>query len=343
MAKSWIWKLIRVVQCMTVFASIYAPAQTGADYAAGTVLQMQATFQQLATPDSAATPTTPIINGQVNLQTAFRKPAQARAYKNPLTRDTTLGKSTNLCFAPGIGWQILPSSSAEITRKQSGEPLPSGRSGPYGAGMNSAAGANPSAAYAHPSEAKRSNSTDCPGELRNTIAQGFILGNGTSGHPSQETTSVPAMALNSWVPDWLQAGSQLNSENSGPPQRLMGLIAMPAGNLDISEERSAMVSGDRINDTISHAYISSIKLRRMIRNAPDWRTRHQLQEVQDHLVRKPSPTPVASKGGTATNETLKQRQHKRSSYSPSSSKRGDGTRHAGSIQPFALARIRGKN
>ena len=39
---------------------------------------------------------------------------------------------------------------------------------------------------------------------------------------------------------------------------------------------------DQVGDRAFHAYISPIKLRRLIRNAPDFRTRMKLQQLQNN-------------------------------------------------------------
>jgi len=64
--------------------------------------------------------------------------------------------------------------------------------------------------------------------------------------------------------------------------------------------RRSVVSTDQINGLKAHAYVSSIKLRRMIRNAPDLQTRIKLQEIQDKLANKSHISTATSKGNKAT-------------------------------------------
>jgi hypothetical protein len=54
-----------------------------------------------------------------------------------------------------------------------------------------------------------------------------------------------------------------------------------------------------------HAYASSIKLRRLIRNAPDFRTRIQLQQLQNNPSAQPHKVRAATKTRSAALMPLK--------------------------------------
>ena len=96
------------------------------------------------------------------------------------------------------------------------------------------------------------------------------------------------------------AESRLNTDytkSSGVSSQLMRqpIPIRPRGT-HLSSGARADVSSGRIADLESHAYISPIKLRIMIRNAPDLETRIKLQELQEKLVNKSHIFMGSSKG-----------------------------------------------
>jgi hypothetical protein len=85
----------------------------------------------------------------------------------------------------------------------------------------------------------------------------------------------------------------------------------PNGSAGLNSMRmtpSAMPSADEHSDQVGerafHAYISSIKLRRLIRNAPDFRTRMELQQLQNKPPTKLHHARVDTKTGQVTGKPL---------------------------------------
>ena len=70
---------------------------------------------------------------------------------------------------------------------------------------------------------------------------------------------------------------------------------------------------DQVGDRAFHAYISLIKLRRLIRNAPDFRTRMKLQQLQNNPATKLHHARVDAKTGQAARRPLKGERMSRSS------------------------------
>jgi hypothetical protein len=138
------------------------------------------------------------------------------------------------------------------------------------------------------------------------MAPGVATDGGIGGTQAQVMTSVRATSMNAGAQDWLQANSALNPASSAASQRLtMGLSSMPTGGTHVSAGTRSGVSAAQVNSLKTHAYVSPIELRRMMRNAPDLQTRIKLQELQDRLAKEPHIPTGDSTENKATKEQLK--------------------------------------
>jgi len=64
---------------------------------------------------------------------------------------------------------------------------------------------------------------------------------------------------------------------------------MPSASTYFASETESNARSDQVGVRAFHAYTSSIKLRRLMRNAPDFRTRIKLQQLQNNLANSAAP------------------------------------------------------
>jgi hypothetical protein len=217
-----------------------------------------------------ASPQTGSSNPPEN-QPVARKTGNSRGLP---ARTSSTEASPMLCFQPGVGWQRIPpgQSNETVTRDATGE----------------AATADPPSAAARPLSAKRANSAECGG----TLTGQKELGAGAETHLNPNRAIRTAGAATSF-----------HVHAQFPPKDSAGLNpirttpgALPSASTSASgaapDELSGQGDGRRF-----HAYVSSIKLRRWIRNAPDFRTRKKLEQLRDNAETKSRHVRADSKTG----------------------------------------------
>lgn len=327
---SSVMNLIRKLSIVSLFVCVLTSSRAGSqattNYAATNASVLaQVTSAQVVPSNSASASAMSTQGGHFNPKTGPRKPAYAETVRSSLTIGAIPGELSSLCFAPGIGWQRIPSSPLRVTEKVSTNGIPGGgASGGMGADGGAAGGSSISV-YAQPSRAKQSLSNECPGTLTSPIAPGVAIGDEIGDKHAQVMTSVRATSMNAGAQDWLQANSVLNPASSAASQRLtMGLSSTPTGGTHVSAGTRSGVSEAQINGLKAHAYVSSIELRRMIRNAPDLQTRIKLQELKNNLAKKSRISTINSAKDQARRQPLKQRDHDRPYSSSISDKFGHG-------------------
>jgi hypothetical protein len=245
---------------------------------------------------------------QLTTQTNSGKTAKAGNIRRSENTRAIPKESPLLSFQPGIGWRRVPLG------KLSGAGSPgSGNSDKVDA-LRSAAGANPQSVYAPHNTAKQ--------ELAPELAmEDVTTGNHAKTESFAHSTSVNLGSLAA-LP-----GNTLFSPAMGAAsgRRRMAMTSVPSDSQHLSAGTEPGVSSGPVRDLQSHAYISSILLRRMIRTAPDLQTRIKLQELQNKLSNQSHTAKVNSRGNQATKmqSTI---HHDRANYS--SSMRG-GHRSAG--------------
>jgi hypothetical protein len=203
----------------------------------------------------------------------------------------TPGALPGLCFQPGVGWQrILP--------EPPGAPAAPGTDTSIVlAERGSASGANPESVYARFSNAKQAQSAECAGNSANKKALGagvnFIILN----HPQtirRAGSTKPGTVTSRHVnPPYHARG------NAGPEAVRMMPSAMPPAPTYFASETESNARSDQVGVRAFHAYTSSIKLRRLMRNATDFRTRIKLQQLQNDLATQPHQTRVGTETGAA--------------------------------------------
>jgi hypothetical protein len=187
-------------------------------------------------------------SGPPTKQVVVRKTGKSGSNRSSAATGATPGALPGLCFQPGVGWQsILP--------EPPGVPATLDTNTSIGlAERGSASGSNPQSVYARFSNAKQAQSAECAGNSANKKALG-------AGAEKSLHTKSP----------YGSAGLK--------PVRMMP-NAMPPAPTYFASEAESNARSDQVGVRPFHAYISSIKLRRLIRNAPDFRTRIKLQQLQ---------------------------------------------------------------
>jgi hypothetical protein len=237
-------------------------------------------------------------------QVAPRKAAKAGNLRGALTTDTIPKESPGLCFQPGIGWQRVPAGK------------PSG-SGTPGCGTSSNIEATKSAA----AEGLESSYAQHPGG-KDEIGPGIKLEDVIAGNHGQATASGAA-SMNAGTLASLSGTSLFNpTSGAASGRRMMPLGSMPSGGTHRASGSEPGVSADQVKDLKSHAYVSPITVRRMMRNASDLQTRIKLQELQSKLSNKAHVSTVSAKGDQARKGRSKD--HHVSTADPSSMSDGHG-------------------
>lgn len=210
---------------------------------------------------------------------------------DPQSPRATPKESPQFCFQPGIGWQRLP--GAELNG-----PGTPGKDSSGNIEANSfAAGGESKAVYAKPASAKPTTSYDCPEISMDTITPAAGVGDITTGNHGHAVSSA-RFAGTSAGPLASLRGTSLFNPASGAVsgRRTMTLGSKASGGTYLASGSEAGISSDPVGDLKSHAYISSIVLRRMMRTAPDLQTRIKLQELENKLSNKSYISTTSSKG-----------------------------------------------
>jgi hypothetical protein len=198
--------------------------------------------------------------------------------------------STGLCFQPGVGWQ----------RIVTGQPNGSATRDAIG----SLGAANPQSAYPRLSSAKQARSVECGGILTDKNELGAGVGTFAIPNPNRATRSTGSKkpgAVTSFdvnPPFHPNSRASLNSIGITPS-------AMPSAPLLFNSEAGSDEHSDQVGERAFHAYISSIKLRKLIRNAPDFRTRMKLEQLQKNPAPQLHHARVDTKTGQGSRKPLR--------------------------------------
>jgi hypothetical protein len=213
------------------------------------------------------------LSGPPASQAAVRKTGKAGNSRTSPSRNAIT--SPGLCFQPGVGWQ----------RNFTGQP-------------------NPTSADASLLSAKQPHSAKCPGistdkrELGGGVESLAIL----NPNPAiQSAGSAKPGALPSF-----RANPSLHpSGRAGLNSTAMTPSAMPSALTYSSGEAGPDKHSNQMGERAFHAYTSPIKLRRLIRSAPDFRTRMKLQQLENSQAPKSHHATVDSKTGQSPGKPLK--------------------------------------
>jgi hypothetical protein len=202
------------------------------------------------------------------------------------------GAMPGLCFQPGVGWQtILP--------EPPGVPATPGTHGSIGLEVSgSTSVANAQSIYARSFSLKQVYAAECGGNSINKKVLGADVEKFTILHQPQAIRSagstkpgrVTSLHVNS--PHHANGSAGLERVRTQPS-------AIPPNPTYFASEAEPDVRSDQASVRAFHAYTSSIKLRGLIRNAPDFRTRIKLQQLQNNPTTQLHKARVVTKTGAA--------------------------------------------
>jgi len=241
-------------------------------------------------------------SGPPTRQVVVRKTGKLRNNGSSLATGTTPGPLSGLCFQPGVGWQsILP--------EPPGVPATPGTNGSIGLEVSrSTSVANAQSIYAQSSRPKQAYAAECAGNSINKKALGAgvekftILNRLGTIRPAGSTKpgTVTSLHVNSpYHNSPYHANGSAGLESVG-----MTPSAMPPAPTYFASETESDAHPDQVGVRAFHAYTSSIKLRRLIRNAPDFRTRIKLQQLQNNPATQLHKARVGIKTGAAAGRPL---------------------------------------
>jgi len=226
-------------------------------------------------------------SGPPTRQVALRKTGKLGNNGSSPATGATPGAMPGLCFQPGVGWQrILPEAPGVPATRDTNTSIVLAERG-------SASGANPESAYARFSNAKQVQSAECAGNSANNKALGAGVDFTILNHP-QTIRRARSTKL-----------GMVTSRHVNPPYHAHGSAGleavrmMPSASTYFASETESNARSDQVGVRAFHAYTSSIKLRRLMRNAPDFRTRIKLQQLQNNLATQPHQTRVGTGTGAA--------------------------------------------
>ena len=203
-----------------------------------------------------------------------------------LTR-TLQGGTSRLCFEPGIGWQSIPISAPVSMEMLNVRSSSMGSVAGRPETKDSASNSGSRSKSARSLGANTAVENGCPTRLTN-IPASRAISDVISADRVRSITSVPSTRINSRASKWLDIGSSTNPAGNATSQRhFVSFGSVPIGNNHFAARSTSSISADEVTALKSRAYLSPIKLRRMIRNAPDLQTRIELRELRDRLTKRP--------------------------------------------------------
>jgi hypothetical protein len=214
-------------------------------------------------------------------QAAPRKAAKAGSMRGSLASGAIPKESPELCFQPGVGWRRVSTGKAD------GSDTPSCGLSSTIHGNKPATGNDLESVYAQHSSGKQA--IDPRGDIA-VMTSNHRPGTTSGGSTSMNPGTVASLPGN--LPSNPASGAI-----SG--RRMTALSSIPSGGGYFSSATEADTSMDRLRSLRSHAYVSSIAVRRMLRNTSDLETRIKLRELESEQSSKSHVSPVSSKGPQA--------------------------------------------
>jgi hypothetical protein len=233
----------------------------------------------LAQAQSDADSPSTSISGQIARKKVAAKPSGASITRSTLAS----GESQDVCFQRGIGWLRIPQSS--MTSMQ--------RTSAMGSSAATQAGASPPGSESGtvsvlPSGTHQTKLDQCAGIPTSAASGAAIETMAADGQSKGANSDMRTTDANAGAQNWLQADTLLNPASGAASTRLtMGLTSSFSSSKHFSHGTPGS-STNSIQEFETQAYISPIKLRRMMRNAPDLETRFKLRELSEEEMKKPS-------------------------------------------------------
>ena len=199
-------------------------------------------------------------SGPLTVKKQTQKPSSVSNVRSKLATGAVPGESQVLCFQPGIGWQRVPQNSVDFTHKTS--PV-GGRTSTTEVGASS-------------SGMSQVSPDQCAGIMTNASARGAVVENIVAGKQSHAADSnIRTTNANFGVQNWLDADTLVNPSSSLAATRLT--MGLSSSSKNFAHGTGPSSSENSVQELESHAYVSPIKLRKMMRSAPDLETRLKLR------------------------------------------------------------------
>jgi hypothetical protein len=260
---------IGFVACGVPWAQPQSNPKLPQPVSSGQIAPSDSEIQSGSAPQSGSVPQSgPVAVGKKKTQ----KSSSVSNARSMLATGTVPGESQDFCFQPGIGWQRVPQNSVEFTQKTSA----------VGSSTNTPE------VSASPSALNQISQDQCPGIITNASARGAVVENIVAGKQSHSSDSnIRTTNANFGVQNWLDVDTLLNPASSSAATRLtMGLSTNLTDSKHFSQGTGPSSSANSVQEFESHAYISPIKLRKMMRNAPDLETRLRLRRLEEEQKRE---------------------------------------------------------
>jgi hypothetical protein len=221
---------------------------------------------QVVPTESMSTPSMAVQAGRAAPQTGARVTAVG-SMRGPQGKGAVSNKSPRLCFFPGVGWvatPMAPASDAAASKLEDvaipASKLVSGRRQPSGTKPAASDGCSEISGDTNAIEGSIQNARTDRFAQRMTLPHSTTMGGERQGEAHSDASLNPAIST-----------------------ALTGMNSVPHAGIHPSAGSRSGWLVDAARTRGSHAYISSIKLRRMIRSAPDIETRMKLRELQTKL------------------------------------------------------------
>jgi hypothetical protein len=230
-------------------------------------------------------------SGAPTRQVSLRKTGKLGNNGSSPATGPTPGAMTELCFQPGVGWQsILPEPPGVRATPDTNSPI--------GLEVSSSTSvAHAQSIYSRSSSAKQAHVAECAGISANKK----VLGAGVEKFTILNRPGTIRFAGST------KPGLIISRHAHSPPP-------IPT---NLGSEAELDGHSDQVGVRTFHAYTSSIKLRRLIRNAPDFRTRITLQQLQKNTATQLHKAKVVSKAGALAGRPLQSEPANRTSSSRS--------------------------
>jgi hypothetical protein len=214
-------------------------------------------------------------SGLPTVQVPVHKTGNTRKNAGSQPTGATAGSLPGLCFQPGIGWQHV------LTREPDGFVARDTTTSMGPKEHDSASGANPPLVYSRLSNVRRTQSVQCPEVLKDKKVTGASVEDLTvrdrprTVRPASPTNAGTLTSLQVHSPYYPSGGPGLATVRA--PRSVI-----PSSPTSFAPEDESGARSNQAGDRVFHAYLSSIKLRRLIRNTTDFRTRIKLQQLQNN-------------------------------------------------------------
>jgi hypothetical protein len=200
------------------------------------------------------------------------KPTSGKSARGVLASEKLSQNSQGICFQPGVGWMHIPHNVVDSAQRSS--PV-------TGSSTNDLAPT--SSMFQQPSGMHSTTSDQCPEDIVNSSSSYLMVHQLVNGGKIQPSgLNAQTENANFGTQDWLNANTIVNPAKAALPTRLStGLNSSQSDSKHLTHGSGQSLPIDSVPEFEGRAYVSPIKLRRMMRNAPDMETRFKLRRLSE--------------------------------------------------------------